>query len=342
MSVKVILFALVSGVLMTGCLGGGGAVTSSTPRVDFETDQEIKDLNSKLIVQGTASPVSPADYLIGPADLLEVKVFESDRLTSTVRVSSRGQITLPLLENVDVNGMTAREVEVKIEDLLKKGGYINNPHVNVFIKEHNSKLVSVVGHVREPGSYEILGKETILGVLARAKGLTDRAGTSVYLTRVKEDGRRESYVVYLNDLLLNDNPQINLTVEPGDVIYVPEAGSVFVEGAVGRPGAYSIKEGISTVSQSITMAGGLASFANSRDVKLVRYLGKGQREVIPLNLAAIRKGEAEDPLLKDRDAVIVGVSVTKRILAGLRLNYLYGLLGIGYDPPVPIVYGSEK
>ncbi|HZX14398.1 MAG TPA: polysaccharide biosynthesis/export family protein [Thermodesulfobacteriota bacterium] len=329
LSLLLVLFVTVT----VSCGGGKKVPDSLPPESRIESDQEIKELNSRLIAQASGAPASPADYLIGPADLLEVKVFESEKLTSTVRVSSRGQITLALLESVDVDGLTAREAEEKIENLLKKGGYLNNPHVSVFVAEYKSKLVSVVGFVVAPGSYDLLGRQTLLDALAAAKGLSNNAGRAVYLTRTEDSGRRQAYVVDINELLLKGNSEINVALKPGDVIYVPEAGTVFVEGAVRNPSVVPIKEGSTTVTKSIIMAGGLTSYANGSDVKLVRYLGNDKREVMELDLGKIRKGEADDPIVRDGDAVIVGVNTFKRVLYGLRLNFFYSLVGVGYDPP---------
>lgn len=317
--------------LALGC-GGGRAVTTSSTIAKIEASQEIKELNSKLIMGGTGSPASPADYLIGPADLLEVRVFESDRLTTTARVSSRGEVTLPLLGSIAVDGLTAREAEQKIEDLLKEGGFINNPNVSVFIKENRSKVVSVVGYVNAPGTYDLIAKQNVIDVLAAAKGLRDNAGASVYITRANNpDGRREAFVVDLEELLVKGNQEINIQLKPGDVVYVPEAGTLFVEGAVKRPGSYPIKPG-TTVGQAVAMAGGKAGYAGS-SVTLVRYLGEGKREALDLDLDKIQKGQAEDPIVKDRDAIVVNASVAKRVLYGLRLNFLLGLVGFGYSPP---------
>jgi len=286
-----------------------------------------------MLAQGSNSPVSPADYLIGPADLLEIKVFEYDKLNSTVRVSSRGEVTLPLLGSVGVNGLTAREAEEKIENLLKEGVYIKDPHVSVFIKEHKSKLVSVIGYVREPGNYELLGRQNLLDALAAAKGLENNAGRTIYLTRNEEDGRKQAYMVDLEELLIKGNSDINLTLKPGDVIYVPETGNVFVEGAVRKPGSFPIKEGVTTLTQCIAMAGGTTTYADSSDIKLIRYYGNGKREVMDVDLKKIQKGETEDTIVKDRDAIVVGASTARRVLYGLRLNFLFGLVGVGYDPP---------
>ena len=343
-NINIHLYLLLVLVVFTiSCAGGRRTQDSLSSAARIESAQELKDLNANIISQGNASSsVSPADYLIGPADLLEIGVFESEKLTSTVRVSSRGQVTLPLLGNVEVNEITARDAEIKIENLLKEGGYINNPHVIVFVKEYKSKVVSVIGYVNSPGSYELLGKKTLVDALASARGLNNQAGRTVYVTRAEENGSREAYVVYLDDVLLSGKSEANLLLKPGDVIYVPESGSVFVEGAVMRPGAYPVKEGASTVSQSIARAGGVASFANKGDVKLITYLGDGRREVKQLDLEQIRNGEIQDPIVRDKDAIVVGVSVVKRVLSGLRLGYFWNLMSIGYDAPTPVISGAEN
>lgn len=340
-----IIILLLPALLCIGAASCGAGKRNSgfsteQARPEIKSAQEIGDINSKLIPNGSDSSLSPADYIIGPSDLIEIRVFESARLTTAARVSSRGQITLHLLGGIQVEGLTARDAEIKIETLLRDGGYINDPHVSVFISEYRSKLVSVVGQVRAPGKFELRGQQNLLDVLASAQGLTDRAGRSVYLTRTEENGRRQSYVVYIEDVLLKSDSEANLALKPNDVIYVPEAGAIYLEGAVRRPGALAIRDGVTTLSEALATAGGISSVADSSDVKLVRHLGAGKREVMELNLKEIRNGNAEDPIMKDRDTVIVGTSAAKRILTGLRLNYLYGLLGIGYSPPEVIFSGN--
>jgi len=332
---KYILFLLfISAALLAGCGGGGTVNTPQMSRQDFESSQEIGSINSRLrsMESPTTNATSPAGYLIGPADLVEIRVFESEKLTSTVRVSSRGEITVPLLDNVYIDGLTAREAEIKIENLLKEGDYIDNPHVGVFVIEHKSKVVSVMGYVNQPGSYELLGRRTLLDVLASAQGLNDRAGTIVYITRGEEDGGKASYHVDLDDILASSTPNGNLEIKPGDVVYVPEAANVFVEGAVDRPGAYPINEGKTTLSEAIIMAGGVASHADTGDVTLIRYLGNGSKEIVNLDLNSILEGQETDPVLNEKDAVIVGASGIKSFIYGFKIN-LFGLGGIGFDPP---------
>lgn len=337
---KKILFFIFFVLMIAGCGGGGAVNTSQRVQQDYESTQRVGNLNSRLVSQAIPSnsamlptnQATPPGYLIGPSDLLEVRVFESDKLTSTVRVSSRGEITLPLLNSIYVDGLTAREVEVRIENLLAEGEYIDDPHVGVFVKEHKSKVVSVMGYVNQPGVYELLERRTLLDVLASAQGLNEKAGTLVYVARTASDGNKNSYMIDLDELLSSNSADSNIEIRPGDLVFVPAAANVFVEGAINRPGAYPINEGETTLSEAIVMAGGVMSIADKGDVKLVRYLGNGDKEVLDVDLDDIRNGTAPDPVLNEKDAIIVGASGIKSLFYGLNISII-GLGGIGYDPP---------
>ncbi|MGH7884528.1 MAG: SLBB domain-containing protein, partial [Thermodesulfobacteriota bacterium] len=107
----------------------------------------------------------------------------------------------------------------------------------------------------------------------------------------------------------------------------------FLEGAVAKTGAVPIKQGRTTLSQAVASSGGLASFADPSDVKIIRYLGDGKRQIIQANLKEIREGNNEDLILEDRDAIIVETNGAKKFFTGLRLSLGFGLVGVGYSPP---------
>ena len=143
--------------------------------VTFEPDSpaspQAQPLGSSLAagIAGRAAParVGPAgtspraDYVIGSEDLLEISVFEQPDLNRTVRVSGDGTISVPLLGIIPVDGLTTKEAEGKLRDLLGEK-YLTNPQVSVFVKEARSKKISVVGAVSKPGTVEMLGQRTLL------------------------------------------------------------------------------------------------------------------------------------------------------------------------------------
>jgi polysaccharide export outer membrane protein len=109
------------------------------------------------------------DYRIGPDDLLEIQVFGVDQLTRSVRVNGRGFISLPLIGNVEIGGLTAQQAEDLVVAKLKES-YLQDPQVSLFIKEYTSQRVTIEGAVNKPGVYPLRGPTTLLQSLAVAGG----------------------------------------------------------------------------------------------------------------------------------------------------------------------------
>ncbi len=134
------------------------------------------------------------DYRIGPEDLLEVQVFGVDQLSRTVRVNSRGLVSLPLIGAVEVAGKTAQEAETAIAVKLTDG-FLQDPQVSLFIKEYTSQRVTIEGAVNKPGVYPLRGPTTLLSSLAIAGGQASLSDmTEVMLFRTDALGKRASFV----------------------------------------------------------------------------------------------------------------------------------------------------
>jgi polysaccharide biosynthesis/export protein len=116
-----------------------------------------------------ASAASIANYKIASNDLLEIEVFGVDDLKRTVRVSTAGGITIPLVGMVQVGGLTATEAETLIAARYKDN-YLQNPQVSVFIKEFTTQRITIDGAVNKPGIYPLSGQITLLRALALAGG----------------------------------------------------------------------------------------------------------------------------------------------------------------------------
>ena len=117
-------------------------------------------------------------YKIGPKDLLDIRVLEIPELNLERRVEDRGNITLPLLGDIAVQGLTAQEVRDKLEDLLR-AKYVNRANVSIVIKEFANKPVSIVGAVMKPGTLNISGRWTLLQAISAAGGLAPNAGKKI-------------------------------------------------------------------------------------------------------------------------------------------------------------------
>jgi polysaccharide biosynthesis/export protein len=134
------------------------------------------------------------DYRIGSEDLLEIQVFGVDQLTRTVRVNSLGLVSLPLIGNLQVGGLTAQEAEALIASRLTET-YLQHPQVSLFIKEFTSQRVTIEGAVNKPGIYPLRGQTTLLRSLAIAGGQGGLSDMSeVMLFREDATGKREAQV----------------------------------------------------------------------------------------------------------------------------------------------------
>ncbi len=320
---------------LAGCSSAHGPKATSTVQQlmadDVGTKQEIRKINEKLFSSVTAAP-SLQDYVLGEGDLLQVTVFEADELKAETRVSSRGFVSLALIGPVEVRGLTTREAEQKVEDLYRQK-YLQNPHLSIFVKEQLGGKITLLGAVKSPGSIPYLTRQRLLDVLATAGGLSDKAGRTVQVRRANEDPSLQpmTFMIDLDELIKEGSDEMNLEIKRGDVIFVPEAGMIYVDGAVKKPGNYPITQ-VMTVQEAIVTAGGFSITADEGDIKLVRATSSGKREVVQLSIADVQEGSAHSMSVKDRDIVFVETNTPKAIIYGLRLNSFGGLIGVGYDP----------
>jgi polysaccharide export outer membrane protein len=274
-----------------------------------------------------------SEYLLGAGDLLAIKVFESEKLNSEVRVSSRGIINVPLLGDVNVMNKTAAEVEQGIEDLYKKD-YLHDPHVSVYIKEHISKQITLVGAVVHPGTYEYVAQRRLLDVLAIGQGLKEEAGSFAHITRHNSrTDERNSYIIDLDDLVHNGNMALNHVILGGDVIFIPESGQCFVDGAVRKPGTYALESNM-TITEAIALAGGLAGYADDDSIKLIRFVGRGkERQVVSLSYNDLQGGLGDTLLLKDQDIIFAESSASGKMFSGAGFSIGFMGTGVTYKDP---------
>jgi polysaccharide export outer membrane protein len=323
------VFVIFKVLLFMGFLFGCAANYHQQELNQSFDDDEISQINEHILASAEM-PSDPSDYLLGSGDLLQIGVFEAKELDAKVRVSSRGYITLPLLGPVLVKELSAREAEQKIEDLYRER-YIKNPHVGIFIEEHFSRRVTLMGQFKQPGTYDYYSKQRLLDVMALGGGLSDNAGLVVQVRKSSgsPDGQGV-FIVDLDQLIKKGKSELNIKINAGDVLFVPEAGVFFVDGAVRNPGSYYIKHQ-TTVQEAFVEAGGLAPYANKNQAVLVRYTKKGDRQVIKLDLSQPNTLEIA---VKDRDVLIAESSAFGKLVHGMGVFVGFpGLGGLGYRNP---------
>jgi polysaccharide export outer membrane protein len=264
-------------------------------------------LPSSIALSSQEQAVLPAvEYKIGPNDLLDIKVFEQPELNQTTRVSEDGTIALALLGKVHAAGMTVFELEKKIASLLEDK-WLKTAHVTVFVQEY--QRIAVIGAVRNPGLYELIGQVNLLGIISQAGGLTELAMDEIYIQREEANGVKNRITINLEDLIRRGNQDLNIILQPRDQIIIPtdEIINVYVTGEVKTPGAVQFKRSKKpTLMQAIAQAGGTTEWAKKSNV-LVRRTDKitGKEIKLTINLKNIMKGKISDPLLEEGDVIIV-------------------------------------
>ena len=164
-------------------------------------------------------PVSN-DYIIGPSDVLAVSVWKDTELSRTVPVRPDGKISLPLIGELQVSGLTAAQVQRVVAERLKE--YISNPEVAVIVQEVKSRTYVILGKVTKPGSYELGKPTTVLEAIALAGGFLDFAKTSkVYIMRPSGNGSSDTLHFDYKKVIKGKNPEQNVELKNGDTIVVP-------------------------------------------------------------------------------------------------------------------------
>ncbi len=284
------------------------------------------------------------DYRLGTGDLLEISVFDIAELSKIkARVGAEGLVTLPLAGTVSAGGKTAMEFEEIVKTTLGSR-YIRDPQVSVFVLEHHSHRISVLGAVKKPGVFEVSGPRSVVDMLAMAEGLTEQSDQVVYLIRrvakssaapdssgsqpqAAANGKSAQEAVIeinLEEMLVDGKEELNAPLQSGDVVHVPKAGSFFVGGAVQKPGSYLLKGRDVTVDQAIIEAGGVTKVADFEGVKIFRELKGQKKQIIEVSLNEMEQGR-KGPLVVKNDVILVSSHGVKSFWFGFLEFIRFGI-----------------
>lgn len=168
----------------------------------------------------TAGPAH-AGYHIGPGDVLQITVWkEPDASAPEVVVRSDGMISLPLVREVQVQGLSPEELENLLTAKYSK--LIHEPDVSVIVREIHSEVVYFLGGVKKEGPIPIQGTMTVLQAVARAGGLTDYAKRNKMYVLRQDNGTQQKIPVRYDQVLKGDHMEENISLRPGDTVVVPQ------------------------------------------------------------------------------------------------------------------------
>jgi polysaccharide biosynthesis/export protein len=282
---------------------------------EVAAQQSMKTQETGATAEKTAAPQpgeasttrSASSLRLEAGDLVAVGVYNVPELTTKARVSSKGEIYLPLIDYVHVTGLTAEEAEGLIQKRLSDGGFVKNPHVTLFVDQYASQGASVLGEVTRPGVYPVPGQQRLFDLISAAGGFTEKAGRSIAVTHRDQPDKTITIPLSRN---VTDNPESNIPVLPGDTIIVRKADLVYVVGDVGRPSGFLMDSGRLTVLQAIALAGGTTRTANLGGARII-HRGPGGPSETPVELKKILKAKAPDVTMQADDILFVPTSTAK-------------------------------
>ena len=248
---------------------------------------------------------------IGSNDLLSLSVYGAPELTRTVRVSAEGSLRLPMLkQKIEAKGLMPSELEERIAAALSIEEILVDPVVTVTIAEYHSRPISVAGAVKLPLTFQALGQTTLLEALTRAQGLSSEAGTEIVVTRPQlvPGGVPRIERISIKGLIDLADPALNVMLEGGEEVRVPQIGRVFVVGNVKHPGAFKIEDGFGlTLLKALAMAEGLMPYAR-KEAYIYRHgdtaPGAAQQEVV-VDLRKILDRKLPDVPLSANDILYI-------------------------------------
>jgi polysaccharide export outer membrane protein len=255
---------------------------------------------------------------IGPNDLLSVSVYDAPEFTRAVRVGADGLIRFPILKGkVIAQGAFPADLELAIAEALMEESLIVDPFVAVSVIEYASRPINVTGAVRRPLTFQAVGPVNLLDAIARAEGLNHDAGPEILISRPGPDPSdpavRLVQRIRVKELMEAGDPKLNLKLEGGEQISVPEIGRVFIVGNIRKPGAFAVQEiSDTTVLKVLAMSEGLAPFAAKQAYIYRREGAAGSKTEILIELKKIMDRKSPDVALMANDILYIPDNTGRR------------------------------
>ena len=271
----------------------------------------------------SAAPEAQRGYLVGPGDVIAVKVLGEEQFDTTVTVDEDGNIEVPFFDKpVMAQCHSERELRTDISNLLSK--YLKTPQVAVRVMERKSRPpATIYGEVRNAQQVVLTRQVTLLQLLSFSGGVTDKAGGMIQVTRTQSpicsnkeeeakwnletnNGLNAPSSLYSLTSIKQAKTESNPVIYPGDIVVVMKAPPVYVIGEVNAIREIFITENGLSLTEAIAQAGGFNREAQKKDITIQRIKPNSrERESITVNYDLIKKGKQKDLMLDPEDIVII-------------------------------------
>src|SRR2546421_7620854 len=184
-----------------------------------ETPAQGKNVDSRGSQTGSGKIPTPSDFVIGESDVLNVNVWREPEISQSVVVRPDGKISLPLIGEVPVSGLTPVQAQTLLANKLQS--ILTNPQVTVTVTEIRSRMVSITGEVAKPGAYPLLVPTTVLQLITNAGGLGQFATKKGIFVLRTVDGKQQRIPFNYSRVIKGEKAEQNILLYPGDTVVVP-------------------------------------------------------------------------------------------------------------------------
>lgn len=256
------------------------------------------------------SPHIIEEYKLHPMESIKITIYGEDELSREVTIRPDGKISLPLIQEIQIAGLTIPQLENLLAKQYNK--FIKNPLINVEVTKFHHPSIRIVGEVTSPRLMELEPSDTVLDALMRSGGATSQGDiTKVAIIRNGSIYRN----INTEQLLWGKNLQENITLEDGDQILVPKRDkTIIVMGKIAKPGSYDYISGES-VLEAILRAGGITEDADRKTAKIFRKVGDEKEITVPLN-QLLQGNITNNVSLQPGDMIVIPETNAKVIVLG--------------------------
>lgn len=312
---------------------------------------------SPVPLKETLTYVEKRDYLLGPSDVVEVRVFNDAQFNGDFEVDPDGNVVIPFIDHpIRAQCRTVNALRKDVTSAIAK--FIREPRVYMRIKEQNShKPVLAYGAVRSFTKIDMRRPVRLLELISNSGGVTEQQSGTIQIMHTEPpqcpdiepvdaapvetdaDAAGLPFSIYKVDDLRQGKPEANPYLRPGDIVYVAEASPVYVVGNVASPANLFLREG-TTLTRVIAQVGGVKD-AKEEKLRIYRKKPNQPQEVITVNFKAIKAGKEPDPVLQPYDIIEVpkngafSPSKIAQMLTGIAVN---GATTLGTSVPMRILY----
>jgi len=219
--------------------------------------------------QAAVPVTAKADYVLGPGDVVKVTVYQSPELGAEARVTESGIVSLPLIGQVKIGGLSISEAEKTIADALLKGKFLKQPQVSILVTTLKGSQASVLGNAVRPGRYSLELANTRLSDLMALAGGIAPDGNDILTVTGTRDGKPFRRQIDFRVLFRGGDVSQDIVIQNNDVVYVDKAPQIYIYGEVQKPGVLRLERGM-TVLQALAAGGGLTARGTKRGLKVNR------------------------------------------------------------------------